>query len=57
MFKRTNTWSPFMLLLALSACGPADSEPGPGGVSVEDAKALDEAAAKLDAEAQQVPQK
>lgn len=46
-----------MLLLALCACGPADSEPGPGGVSVEDAKALDEAAAKLDAEAQQVPQK
>ncbi len=57
MFKRTNTWPPFTLLLALSACGPADSEPGPGGVSVEDAKALDEAAAKLDAEAQQVPQK
>ena len=57
MFKRTNTWPPFMLLLALSACGPADSELGPGGISVEDAKALDEAAAKLDAEAQQVPQK
>ncbi len=39
-----------LLCLALTACGPADSDPGPGGVSVEDARALDEAAAKLDAE-------
>lgn len=41
-----------MLPLTLAACGPADSDPGPGGVSVEDARALDEAAAKLDAEGQ-----
>lgn len=34
--------------LALAACGPADSDPGPGGVTVSEAKALDEAAAMLD---------
>jgi hypothetical protein len=37
--------------LFLTACGGGQSEAGPGGVSAEDAKALDEAAAKLDAEA------
>ncbi len=36
-------------LLALAACGPADNEPGPGGVTVGEAKALDEAAAMIDA--------
>jgi hypothetical protein len=36
--------------LALSACGGAPSDPGPGGITNEDAQALDEAAAKLDAE-------
>ena len=46
--KRTH----FALLMCLAAtgCGHADSDPGPGGVSVEDAQALDEAAAKLDTE-------
>lgn len=39
------------LLLVLGGCGAGESEPGPGGVSAEDAKALDDAAAKLDAEA------
>lgn len=39
---------PFLLLL--SACGPAPSDPGPGGVSVEDAEALDKAAARLEEE-------
>ncbi|HMT41856.1 hypothetical protein [Sphingorhabdus sp.] len=38
------------LILLLSACGPAPTDPGPGGVSVEDAKALDEAAARLEEE-------
>lgn len=38
------------MMAVLVACGPADSDPGPGGVSVEDARALDEAAAKLDAQ-------
>ena len=36
------------LLLSASACGPADSDPGPGGVTAGDAKALDAAAKKLD---------
>ena len=36
------------LLLSVSACGPADSDPGPGGVTAADAKALDDAAKKLD---------
>jgi hypothetical protein len=35
--------------LMLVSCDDAD-QPGPGGVAHEDAKALDEAAAKLDAE-------
>lgn len=38
------------LLLLVSACGPAPTDPGPGGVSVEDAKALDAAAARLEGE-------
>jgi hypothetical protein len=37
-------------LLLLPACGPAPGDPGPGGVSVEDARALDEAAARLEEE-------
>ena len=40
-----------LLLLALGGCDAGDSELGPGGVSQEDATALDDAAAKLDAEA------
>lgn len=35
-------------MLAVSACGPADSDPGPGGVTAADAEALDAAAKKLD---------
>lgn len=42
---------PALLALLLVACGDGRRETGPGGVSVEDAKALDKAAAKLDAEA------
>ncbi len=41
-----------LILLTVSACGPAANDPGPGGVSVEDARALDAAAEKLDQEAQ-----
>ncbi len=36
--------------LLLASCGPGSNDPGPGGVSVEDAKALDAAAEKLDAQ-------
>ncbi|HKR90944.1 hypothetical protein [Novosphingobium sp.] len=35
-------------LLALTACGKSDSDPGPGGVTVGEARALDDAAAMLD---------
>lgn len=38
----------FVLLLSLAACGPADNEPGPGGVTVGEAKALDDAAEMLE---------
>ncbi|PEQ14684.1 hypothetical protein B2G71_00590 [Novosphingobium sp. PC22D] len=34
--------------MALAACGKADNAPGPGGVTVGEARALDEAAAMLD---------
>lgn len=39
------------ILLLLNACGDAENAPGPGGVSPDDAEALDRAAEKLDAEA------
>lgn len=46
--------APFLLaLICLSACGKQDNAPGPGGVSVGEAKALDEAAEML--EGQRVP--
>lgn len=35
--------------LLLAACGSRDNEPGPGGVTQGEAKALDEAATMLDA--------
>jgi hypothetical protein len=38
------------LAMVVSACGPAPTDPGPGGVTVEEAKALDQAAEKLEAE-------
>lgn len=37
-----------MILTGLAACGPAENDPGPGGVTVGEAKALDEAAEMLD---------
>ena len=37
-----------MILSGLVACGPAQNDPGPGGVTVGEAKALDEAAKMLD---------
>ena len=36
------------LCLLVAACGEADSDPGPGGVTVGEARALDEAAEMLD---------
>jgi hypothetical protein len=36
------------LTATLIACGPGENDPGPGGVTAGEAKALDEAAAMLD---------
>ena len=36
------------LVALLAACGPGENDPGPGGVTTGEAKALDEAAAMLD---------
>lgn len=36
------------MMLTVTGCGPADSDPGPGGVTAGDAEALDAAAKKLD---------
>ncbi|WP_209348917.1 hypothetical protein [Pontixanthobacter sp. CEM42] len=44
----------FSSLLLLAACGNADNEPGPGGVSVGEARALDEAAEMI--EAKRIPE-
>jgi hypothetical protein len=41
---------PFALApLALVACAPPGTDPGPGDVTVDEARALDDAAAMLDA--------
>lgn len=37
------------LVLLLAACGQSDDDPGPGGVTVGEARALDEAAAMVEA--------
>lgn len=36
------------MALLLAGCGKADNAPGPGGITVGEARALDEAAAMLD---------
>jgi hypothetical protein len=40
-----------LVLFLLGACSGNEDNVGPGGLSAEDARALDEAAAKLDQEA------
>lgn len=40
---------PLLALALLSACEKADNEPGPGGVSMGEARALDEAAEMIEA--------
>jgi len=42
------TWI-VMAALALAGCKKADNAPGPGGVTIGEARALDEAAQMLDA--------
>jgi hypothetical protein len=44
--SKKDLWVAIALLLA--SCGPADTDPGPGGVTAADAQALDKAAQKLD---------
>ena len=43
------------VLLCLTACGKQDNAPGPGGVSMGEAKALDEAAEMLEGQRLSVP--
>lgn len=38
----------FGLVALLAACGPGENDPGPGGVTVGEAQALDEAAEMLE---------
>jgi hypothetical protein len=45
-----------LLFLGTASCGPADNDPGPGGVNTSDARALDEAAQKLDIEQNKLPE-
>ncbi len=47
---RVSRTTVLLLIAAMASCGPADNEPGPGGVSVEDARALDKAAEQLDSQ-------
>jgi hypothetical protein len=42
-------------LLILAACGPSENDPGPGGVTVGEAKALDEAAEMIEQRRQPAP--
>lgn len=43
--------APALLLIAsLAACGKPDNAPGPGGVTVGEARALDEAAQMIESE-------
>lgn len=39
---------PLGAALALAACGPSGNAPGPGGVTVDEARALDEAATMIE---------
>lgn len=45
---RISTLVLVMPLALLAACGPGENDPGPGGVTVGEAQALDEAAAMLE---------
>ena len=44
----TYRYSIFLGAISLAACGPAQNDPGPGGITVGEAQALDDAAEMLD---------
>jgi hypothetical protein len=48
MLQRVRISLPLALLAATAACGPSDNDPGPGGVTVGEARALDEAAEMIE---------
>ena len=52
---RTILLLPVLAALALASCAKGDNEPGPGGVTVGEARALDEAAAMLDERRDKAP--
>lgn len=43
-----NLWPALALALLAAGCSRTDNEPGPGGVTVSEAKALDDAAEMLE---------
>ncbi|MEW4467601.1 hypothetical protein AB1K62_07205 [Parasphingorhabdus sp. JC815] len=49
-------YSVFLGVLVLAACGPAQNDPGPGGVTVGEAQALDDAAKMLEERNIQLPE-
>ncbi len=49
MISRHKASTAIAAMALLSACGPSDNDPGPGGVSVGEARALDEAAEMIEA--------
>lgn len=44
----SNLAAAIAVTFALSGCGPSENEPGPGGVTVSEARALDEAAEMIE---------
>lgn len=43
-----NLWPVLALALFMAGCSRTDNEPGPGGVTISEAKALDDAAEMLE---------
>ena len=49
LYRFTRLFTALAPAVVLAACGPSDNDPGPGGVSVGEARALDEAAEMIEA--------
>jgi len=54
MLKRVRLSFPIVMLAFAAGCSPSDNDPGPGGVTVGEARALDEAAEMI--EQQRLPE-